>query len=911
MKLKLSLLATSALLAALVATSAQAQEPAAPPENVIDELVVTAEKRAQNVQDVPVAISVFTDQQREIVGINSIQDMTNYTPGLQYNSSTDRISLRGVGRLTNVLSAEASVANYNDGIFETFAVQAGRSTLFLDRVEILRGPQGTLYGRNAIGGAINQISKRPTDYLYAEARAGYANYQNSFIEGAISGPLFSGIEGRFSGSWINQEQGWIKNIVPGLPEEGGVRDEIFLEAQLQGTFLDEKLDVWTKFGWGRWRNGAGGPGSQSAGWTAAPFPTYEFGPGATTLNAGYGCDPATTNVVNPSPLGCVNPAQTTPWTIARAIPYEVELPIYNTVAIHLTWHAEDFDIRYVTGGVNYHYELRGPVASANLPNSIQAPITSFTLPGGLVIAPAESFDYREYNSFWSHEVTLLSTHEGPVQWVTGAYYYAQDYRQPVFTRNPSQPQWNGPFGVPSFFCARTGGVCAPGTDFRRFDNRPEIHAESYAVYGQVDWSINEKWKTALGLRYSHDEKTGTESVRILCFAVPACFAPPELHPFIPGGIPAVDLTQLPTVVSAPAGTPTDPFPQGVTGPTTYDPATGFASRNMAASWEAVTGTAGVEWTPDEDTLVYAKYSRGYKSGGLYVGIVTVLSFDPYSDKESVDAYEVGVKKNFGDTLQTNAALFHYKYTDFQIPIASVSTTGGLTQGSVNFENIPEAMSQGLELEVIWQPINNLQILATYSYLDTEIQAGEAIDSTDPAALDPRAQPVRTVAECQAAASTANFCPVDIYTVGVPNGGFARSQSLAGNRLPNAPENKFSLNVNYTWLTDIGDITGSVSYIWRDKQYGTLFTRSYNESPAWDQVDARVAWDLKNGKTRVIAYVKNVFDDIGYDAGATATRFAGTSNSAFGAPTNTIQGVFSTYSVTPPRTYGIELQYKFF
>lgn len=891
----------------LMLTSVAGAPALAQSTNTIEELVVTAEKRDQSLQDVPVAISAFTAERREIVGINSIQDMTNFTPGLQYNSSTDRVSLRGVGRLTNVLSAEASVANYNDGVFETFAVQAGRSTLFLDRVEVLRGPQGTLYGRNAIGGAINQISKRPTADPYGEVRAGYSNYENRFIEAAFSGPLTSNIQGRISGSWIRQTQGWIDNIIPGFSDEGGVRNELFLEGQLQGKFFDDKLDVWLKVGAGQWHNGAGGPGSQSGGWTKAPYPTFEYGPSATELNNGYGCNPNATAVVNLSPLGCVNPALTSPWEMARVVQYEVRLPIYNTIAGHFTWHADDFDIKYITGGVNYHYELRGPPGVATLPNTSAAPITSYTLPGGLVIKPAEMFDYREYNKFWSHEVNLISTKDGPFQWVAGAYYYKQHYRQPVFTTNPNQTQWNGPFALGNVFCARTNNVCAPGFEFRRFDNRPDIHAESYAVYGQMDWEFAETWKVTAGLRYSHDKKYGTESVRILCFAVPACFAAPEL---LGPGTPPVDLTQLPSVVSAPAGTAADPFPKGITGPTVYDPATGRASRPYGASWEAVTGTAGLEWSPDSDTMAYAKYSRGYKSGGFNIGIFTVLSFDAYTREESVDSFELGLKKNFGPTIQTNVAAFHYRYKDLQIPIASVATAGGLSQAATNFENIPKSISQGLEFELTWQPVDNLQILFSYSFLDTEIRKGQAIDVVDPAALDPKATPIFTAAQCAASVGTANPCPADIFTAGQPNGGFQRFQNLKGNQLPNAPKNKLALNVNYTIETDSGDFNLSGSYIWRDNQYGTLFSRSYNQSPAWDQVDARVTWDAPNGKTRVIAYVKNLFDDIGYDAGAVGYRFAGTTNSAAGIGTNTIQGVFQNFSVTPPRTYGIEVQYKF-
>ncbi|MDB5427760.1 MAG: hypothetical protein JWP23_1148 [Phenylobacterium sp.] len=903
MKFKHHLMLSSALLASAIGTSAFAQPrtgTSAAATNTIEELVITAEKREQSLQDVPVAVTAFTDAKRELVGINSIQDMTNFTPGLEYNSSTDRISLRGVGRQTNVLSADASVANYNDGIYETFAVQAGRSTLFLDRVEILRGPQGTLYGRNAIGGAINEISKRPTEQPYGEIRMTYGNYDHAIVEGAYSGPINDKVQFRIAGDWERQAQGWSKNIVPGMPSEGNVINEWFLEGQLQAKLFDDKLDVWIKVAGGVWHNGAGGPGGSSGGWTQAPYPTFEYGPTATMLNQGYGCNPNTTNVVNLSPTGCVNPSLSTPWKIARAVPYKVTLPLYETLASHWTWHAKDFDIKYVTGGVKYHYELSGPTGPATLPNTIAAPITSYTLPGGLVIHPQESFDYREYNGFWSHEINLISTNDSPLQWVAGAYYFKQNYRQPVFTTNPAQPQWNGPFALPGFFCARTFGACAPETNFRRFDNRPEVNAVSWAVFGQADWKITPEWKVTGGLRYSHDRKYGRESVRILCFAVPACFAAPELlGPFTP----AVDLTQLPTVVSAPAGTPADPLPRGVTSLTSYDPATGLATRTYDASWEAVTGTAGIEWQPDNDTNVYAKYSRGYKSGGFNIGIFTVLSFEPWTDKETVDAFEIGLKKNFSKTLQTNIALFHYDYQNLQIPIQSVSTAGGLTQASTNFLNIPKSISQGAELEVTWQPIDHLQFLFNYSYLDAHVDEGSAVDIADPAALAPGAKPL----PCPAIG-----CAADIFTIGIPGGGLQRFQDLKGNALPNSPKNKIAFNVNYTWPLEIGDVTASASYLWRDVQYGALFQRPYNAAPSWSQVDARVTWISKNSKTRVIAFVKNLLDDIGYDAGAVGYRFAGTiDNPATGVGTNVIQGVFRNFSVTPPRTYGVEVQYRFF
>ncbi|WP_293907810.1 TonB-dependent receptor [Phenylobacterium sp.] len=910
MALKHTLLASSALLAAFVGASAHAQtsSSSAASNNTIEELVVTAEKREQSLQDVPVAVSAFTDQRREIVGINSIQDMTNFTPGLVYNSSTDRISLRGVGRLTNVLTGDAAVANYNDGIYETFAVQAGRSTLFLDRVEILRGPQGTLYGRNAIGGAINEISKRPTETYFAEVRASYSNYDHAILEGAISGPITDKIQFRLAADWDRQTGGWVKNIVPGMPDEGGVINEWFAEAQLQGKFFDDKLDVWAKYGMGVWHNGAGGPGSQAEGWTNGPFPTYEFGPSGIQLNSGYGCSTGfgVSNVVNVSPQGCVNPqydpnglSKNAARTIARAIPYSVRLPVYNTEAIHVTWHAKDFDIKYLTGGVNYHYQLRGPTQTAggNLGNASATPITFYQLASGARIFPQEDFLYREYNQFWSHELNIISTWDSPLQYVLGAYYFNQHINQPVYTELKQQKEWNGPFLAPSVFCAPTGGVCAPETGNRRYDNRPRSESTSYAFFGQLDWQATPQWKATVGLRYSHDRKQGQEQVRILCFGAATCYGVPG--EVFGANIPVTDITVFSVNIPAPGA----PLPRGIVSPTTFDPATGFAGRKYDATWQAATGTAGIEWQPDSSTNAYFKYSRGYKAGGFYVGIFTFLAPDAYAQKESVDSFEIGLKKDIGSHLQANLAAYYYKYDNLQVPISVFS---GFGQIATNFYNVPKSISKGFEAEVTWLPIDNLQLLLSYSYNDAYIKNGTALDTADPAAVEVGARPIGALQSCVGAA--AGSAPCDPFT-----GVLQRSQSLNGATLPNAPKNKLALNATYTWHEVVGGtLNGSVSFIYRDTQYGSLFSRSYNKAPDWTQVDARLTWDSGDKKTRVIAYVKNLFDDLQYDAGAFGSRFVGQNiNPVTGATVLVNQGIFKTYSLSPPRTFGVEVQYKFF
>src|SRR5262249_37778246 len=160
------------------------------------------------------------------------------------------------------------------------------------------------------------------------------------------------------------------NTVPGMPQEGNVIDTTYIEGQIQGKFGDH-LDMWSKFGYTFWHNGAGGPGSQSGGWspsiysanaatpnTLLPPVQLRIGPGsngwditecynaATGFNPGFGCSGLATNVITKGPSPCINASSTSPWLINRPIAYRVHLPNAFTVAIHWTYHAPGFDVKY-------------------------------------------------------------------------------------------------------------------------------------------------------------------------------------------------------------------------------------------------------------------------------------------------------------------------------------------------------------------------------------------------------------------------------------------------------------------------------------------------------------------------------------------------------------------------------------
>jgi iron complex outermembrane receptor protein len=979
------------------------------PAFAIETVVVTAEKRSEDVQTVPVAISVFNSEKREQIGITSVQDMTNFTPGLAYQTSLDRVFLRGVGRQTNSQAADTPVANYDDGLYETFAVAAGRSSLDLDRVEILRGPQGTLSGRNALGGAINEVTVRPsTDAFHGEARLTYGAYNHIAPEISLTGPIDDVWAFRVYGLWDYQTQGYSRNIYPhaqqgtndplytGHPSfntpqfgnggDGNVINEWYIDAQLQAKF-SSSLEMWTKIQSAQWFNGAGGPGADLEGWTPADYPTYEAGqawPNALFMNPGYGCTaapgspyftPNTTITAGsvmsnlPGAQACTNPGAKNPWTQARLSQTAVRLPSYFSLNSQWTWHTGDFDIKYIVGGSYYRYHLASQV------NVSQAPIASYQV-SGFNINNNWMFDPEEENSFISNEINFISTTDSPLQWVAGLYQFSQQANQPGDVYNFTQPQVNavtqaqwGNAGLPKNIggpaplflnlCAATpifggngvgtNGECAPNTTFRVDDSRNNIHDHSYAGFGQIDWQFLDTLKLTAGIRESWDHKNGSETVRVLCYFsfCNAFGVAPENGAFGDLGQVA-DFTQTGIVVSTGLPTP----PKGVVGPTTYNVNTGFAHRELKASWSGLTGTVGLEWQPDNLTLGYIKYSHGYKDGGYYEGANTVINAQPFTKAEHVDSFEAGIKHTFGDWLTANLAIFHYQYENLQLPLSTVTTQGTVTLASSSFYNVPGSISQGVELETQIQPTDDLAILFNYSYNDAHVSKGQNFDIADPDATAPGAQPLVTDAQCLnplvfgtgTIGPAGSPCYRDTYLPGPAAGGvaFAKIQNLKGNELPNAAKNKIAFNVLYTFHTDVGTITPSLSVVWRDKQYGTLFTRSYNEAPPWYQTDLRLIWVSTDADYEVIVFGKNITNQIAYDTGAIGTRLAGTnfvaancigvgtpggplSNGAGGC--NFVQGVngpagygpvrganaqavIKTYQVAPPALWGIEFHYKF-
>jgi len=763
----------------------------------VGEVVVTAEKHAEKLEVTPVAVSAYGGEDRIVHGVDSIQDLASRTPGFEYSASADRAYIRGVGREGDNVATDPGVATYVDGVYNASIAAAVGDSLFVDRLEILRGPQGTLYGRNAIGGAINAISQRPTDHPYAEVRLTEANYLTTNIEGAISGPVSDKLRLRLSGLYDDQRHGYFNNLAGG-PSEGGRGSVYYLEAQA-ALDITSDLSAWVKAGlYGfhtapRFTNTAGS-------YDYSPFPTGAPGPGA---DFGYllpGFTELGTQTTNPGATNIRDFSTNTPST--------ARLPRDFAGAAQIAWRTPwAADLKYIGG-----YSTYGDVEQGDGDNSSVTSYQFPTIAGGpcggpcppLATYPSVVFSAGEHKTFFSNELDISSNSQSRLQWIVGLYQFREQYDQPTNFALPGQSQLAAPIYGRGMYAAANPGRSIYFTDIN-------MHADSYAGFGQLDWRVAETLKLTGGMRWTRDSKSGVESTRQLCLGLPGC-VPAYLYGAY---TPALDIT--PFLISS------DPAP-GVASLPTLDPATGVWSRRLSGSWSALTGTAGAEWTPTADMMAYVKYSRGYKSGGFNAG---AISASPETGSEFLDAWEVGSKSVIERRLQINTALFYYKYSEAQIPLTVQPKIGPPRTVIIN---LPVVISYGAELETTWQATRDLQLVLSYAYLHATLNgAASAIDNVQPQ---------------------------------------LGSQSIDGATVPEAPRNKLSLDASYTWRFASGALTFSPSYVWKDRTWYAIFNRPWNLAPAYGQVDMRLLWNDAKNRYTLIAYVKNLTDALHYDnAGA--------------------------------------------
>jgi iron complex outermembrane recepter protein len=837
MKVKQRTLLTCAVSSVLgiSANAALAQESTGRSMSVLEEVVVTAQKRSEGLQDVPVAVSAFTSEVRDLIGITTIGDLTDLTPGLSYATTLDRMSLRGIGRLTNNYGSDPGIATYSDGFYTASNVEAGKRPIHTERIEVLRGPQGTLYGRNSIGGALNIISKRPTDTWQGEVRAVAGNYDVQIFDGALSGPITDWLRMKVSGSTGGQGEGFFRDE-DGGPSEGNVGDDLYVEGQLEFN-IGEAVDGWFKYGhteWDQRRRSATAitPADISPRYFGGLFPTTTFnGPQTPVLpgTPGFPTGQPAATVASPA-YTTTNPSLRDPRLFNTDTPFQTNLDDVDVFTLELIWHTGFADVKYIGGYQGYTYTQESDFDGTSRTDPYTVTVGSGAGARTFTIFPQVRAFYQEDKEYYSNEVNLISTHDGPFQWILGLYQYHEQVYQFVGVNAPNQPELDQPR------LSATSGPTAlgPPNPDRILQNAGAwLDADAHAAFGQIDYSFSDHWKMTVGARYTEDQKDAHE------------FRTRALYGF---------------------------------------PGVGFAfyseidRRNfLTGEWHATTGTAGLEWSPNDDTLTFVRYTRGYKSGGFSAG-----NFAPgregYTEPEYINSYEFGIKQTLAERLTANLSLFYYDYEDAQYPSTVRDPVSNINQ--TRFFNLAAATSMGVELEANWAVTDAFNLYLSYAYIDTEIKDDRCFIDGDDTGYD------RGLVSPQGRPCTAGPFPL----------GSQIGQRIDGGRLPSTPEHKVALNANYTWYTAAGNLTFSGTYTYRDETYYGVFTRDHNLAPSYSETDARLLWNEPNDRYTIIAYGKNVFDQEGYEA-ASATM------SAWGVQTR-------TRSYTFPRTYGIEAQFRF-
>jgi len=434
---------------------------------VIEEVTVTATKRAENIQDVPIAISAFTADQIEMARLTNLDQIAPLTPGLffgKFSETRPQVYIRGVGSRQFDVGSEGSVGVFVDEVY-IGRFSAGLSGLSdIERIEVLKGPQGTLYGRNTIGGAINVITKKPSDELTIYAEAGVGNFGYFEGQGAVSGPMVDDkLYGRMS-MYYRSRDGYVKNLTTGT--DHNALDQLGVRGKLLFT-PSENLDISFTLDYNHADPSGGLQGEYVAG-----LPVLATG----------------------GPL--VPPLVTTPSRFDEFYntDSELERDIY-VATLRFDWGLSNAALTSITAYLDLDMMEARDLDSTSI-DSI------------------EHITHEESEQF-TQEIRLASipdgwlTFDNRVEWIAGFYYLKEE---PVRFENLR----GGLDSVFSMIAASidAGGPPAPIAPGQMYiDNflKVDVETTSYALFGQATIDITDKFALTVGARYTDDEKKAVSS----------------------------------------------------------------------------------------------------------------------------------------------------------------------------------------------------------------------------------------------------------------------------------------------------------------------------------------------------------------------------------------------------------------
>lgn len=896
-----------ALATAICAAPALAQTAPEPTVAGVPEIVVTAQRKSEKLQNVPLAITAVSGAvlaEKNITDVTRLQDIA---PGLSIgrSGSDARPNIRGINTEAIGANSDPRIAFYVDDVYQSRTSQALAAFVDLERVEVQRGPQGTLYGRNSFGGNIALYSAIPKDEFGGGVSALYGRFNRARVEGFINAPVTQGIQVRVA-AMAERADGYVKNTSTG--SDLGDERQVFVRGSVRIAPEGSKLEIILRGSyWDQGGNGISAFGYKSLG---TPYdPALVRGPGGTltvggrtlTFPAGFNGGSAfgvnsfinsrfRDNIVDVT-VGGVGVDLGLP--IERD-PYKIN---FDTVTIRKTTQKQ------FSASLNYDF---GPVAFRSITGyadffSVRSSDNDFS-----PFPVAIDYNKTDVKTF-SQEIQLLSTDKSsPFQWIVGGYYYNDKIREIFFSDNnlnffttgtgPLYP--GGAIGV-----LPTGSISATRDDAY---SPVQLKTSSYAAFAQASYNLTDALRVTGGIRYTSDRK------RYAAGVTNGVLTPK------PAGVTnfAFDLYQPTnfTCGSTTTAQGTTSVAQGATTPATF-------IQCGDAKFKFTTYRGAIDYKIADHSLLYASVSSGRRSGGFNNVLIDaanpalgVIAFQP----EKVTAFEVGVKNRFLDeTLQLNIAAYYNRYAGLQVQ-RQVPAPNGLTTLSI-IENSGKGRSYGVEAEAIYKPVSQLTLGLSVVYLNskyTEYETGTAGNGLAallgcPAATNPA---VSTSAGrdygCEAGGFSPNGFPFlnGLSDPGrfrqvtiLPNGNPVYNYIIAGkgstgqtysSNIPLSPKWTVTGSIAYDIPVGEGRLTPSAQVYYNSGFDNLDLNLPIAKTGSYTKTDIRLTYVAAGDRFTLQAYVENL------------ENHAVLNRTAIGAN----RSINASYAM--PRTFGVKAGFKF-
>lgn len=629
-------------------TAPQAEETAS------EEIIVTAQKRSQRINDIGLSIQAFTGDDLKDAGVTTTSDLSQVVTGFNFarsSANTPIYTLRGIGFQTPNLSSTSPVGIYVDEVAYAYPYMANGPTFDLERVEVLKGPQGTLYGRNTTGGLVNFITARPTKSLQAGMTAEVGSYETYNFEGFVSGPLTDTLSIRVAARSENSDKGWQKSV--SRSERLGKKDRTGARIALDWRPTD-KVNVLVGASW--WQDKSDTVAPQAVGLDIARPATVI--PGLqSTIRDHYKNDEAD-------------------WD-----PAEAGKPGFRT----------DSSLYSLTARINY--ELSDAISLVSLSGYNHVRRRDFNDLDG---TPFELLAYGSNGRIgaFSQELRVVGEAEG-LNYLLGVFYAKDDVSddQLGYYGQNSTVRFLRVLGARVAQTTYTQEQIAGG--FRNFLNSTDQENESASVLGNLEWEFADRWTLIAGARYTKDK---------IAFAGCSRDYQGNTAPVWNTGV-ALATRSNTNVQPGECLTYNASFTDNVLAEDT------LREDNLA-------GRFGINYEPDDNTLIYASVARGYKSDAFPVLPANVeTQFFP-AVQEEVLAFETGLKAGlFNRVLQLNLSAFYYKYKNKQI-YGDVRDVVFTTLPRI--VNVPESRVVGAEAEFIIRATDSLRLQGGASYVNTKV-----------------------------------------------------------------------------------------------------------------------------------------------------------------------------------------------